>query len=661
MKNNYLSRFILFLTALSSSFFIDTMTKSLIHPYEYIGSILLQAENPTKTEQDKKPKEDSDKITKEDLDFKPLSSFEKKQIVINLLKTITPQEISTVLMAQSVNELNLLCGEAGTRATNFFAKTFAPHINSTYGTIIAAYMITQPISNIEKLNKRSALIQTLINDTQLFNELDEALKQIKEQESLFLSLWQDGTPLTNKKILSNVYLDERFNILNKSAILQEASRSFPITIPITTLGIGFHIQKKIIGENDNTRSLSFRQILSEVWPAISYGWNHSTTSEKFAVSGVISLYGGAFLYVIKQIADQIILKEQIRKMIQNVMIASAETLRGLKKIDTLINNHPELQEALSLHTQLHRFLHETKHISRALAVVLKQLDSNTFNGEPSVFSLQGRTLALYKRLIEVKDAFAPALAAAGEIDAYLSTAKLIKTSDRVKYCIAQYLNNTTPCIALKNSWNILVDPQLVVTETITFGKDSVPNMLLTGPNGSGKSTFMRATIYNVILAQTFGIAAADECVLTPFSKISTYLNIKEDYEHGLSTFMAERKRVDEITKIISELQPHEFSFVIMDEVFKGTKEEQGSERVYNFGKLIAAIPQSMCILATHFTSPVKLEETTLGRFKNFHVEIQKLNEIEYKRVFKLKSGPNDWWLNNPQECDNFIEWLQTVA
>lgn len=64
---------------------------------------------------------------------------------------------------------------------------------------------------------------------------------------------------------------------------------------------------------------------------------------------------------------------------------------------------------------------------------------------------------------------------------------------------------------------------------------------------------MKAISYAIVLAQSFGIAPAVKVKMTIFDKLNTYCNIKEQLGQGHSTFMAEKKRIDDITSTIKAL------------------------------------------------------------------------------------------------------------
>ena len=220
--------------------------------------------------------------------------------------------------------------------------------------------------------------------------------------------------------------------------------------------------------------------------------------------------------------------------------------------------------------------------SSELGSLLNRLVTKTFKGDPSYWSNHPRILVAYGAMQEHKTAFVPALRAAGMVDALQAAAQLYldHQEQSARYSFVTFVNDARPTVQLTNFWNPLMKADQAVCNTVHLGKGGDKNMLLTGPNGSGKSVNMKAIALNIILAQAFGIAAADQAILTPFSMIETYLNEQEDLQQGLSTFMAEAKKLDDICRKIRSLKPGEKIFVLMDEMLKGTVEEAGAQKVY---------------------------------------------------------------------------------
>lgn len=216
-----------------------------------------------------------------------------------------------------------------------------------------------------------------------------------------------------------------------------------------------------------------------------------------------------------------------------------------------------------------------------------------------------------------------------------------------------------------------------ITNDVTLAQDKLPHMIITGPSGSGKSFYMNAIARNIILAQTFGICAAHQAYLTIFKHMYVYLNIQEQPDASLSTFMAEVKKLEEICRAVenpilrlstpSGLASFEGQastdpcFILIDEALKGGIEQTGGIRLYDTALRLNAHKNTLCIIATHFKKPTELEALTHGAFTNYHVDLQEPQEGSFVRTFKLTPGINSWWFTDTNKRDRFITWLTTIA
>jgi hypothetical protein len=92
-----------------------------------------------------------------------------------------------------------------------------------------------------------------------------------------------------------------------------------------------------------------------------------------------------------------------------------------------------------------------------------------------------------------------------------------------------------------------------------------PALLVTGSNMSGKSTLLRAVAVNAILAQsvhtTFGRWRA------PLVRVRSVMQIRDDVEHGMSTYAVEVAAIGELVAATGGALPTLF---VLDEPFHGT-------------------------------------------------------------------------------------------
>ena len=230
--------------------------------------------------------------------------------------------------------------------------------------------------------------------------------------------------------------------------------------------------------------------------------------------------------------------------------------------------------------------------------LLEKLQHSRYEDKNSLFFL---TTAVHSFLFDVYErdmTLAPVYASLAEIDAYVAIAQKmieLQQSNR-KLTFTQFLDDEQPAIQAQGFWNLLVPDDKIVTNDISEHR----NIILTGSNEGGKTTAIRAILQNIVLAQTFGIAAATEFKLTHFDVIHSFLNVSDDILNGKSRFASELKQAQDILKRIQELQTGEKFFFAFDELFTGTNGEDGAQCAYQFINNIASYKNIQFIYATHF-------------------------------------------------------------
>lgn len=243
---------------------------------------------------------------------------------------------------------------------------------------------------------------------------------------------------------------------------------------------------------------------------------------------------------------------------------------------------------------------------------------------------------LYK-VYEEEKKLAPVFVSIGEWDTYNAIATKILESQRNanKLCFATYNSSEKSCIRAQGFWNVLI-PGAVVNDL-----DESLHIILTGPNAGGKTSSIRAILQNIVLAQSFGVAAAESFELTPFDVIHSYLNISDDLKNGMSLFASELNRAKGILQRIKDLQPGQKFFFALDELFTGTVAEDGEICAYKFVEQIAHMPGTQFIYATHF-GQLKILGDNDACCKNYKVDApikDDLGKLVYP--YTLNKGANE--------------------
>ncbi|KAF5351341.1 hypothetical protein D9758_008002 [Tetrapyrgos nigripes] len=136
-----------------------------------------------------------------------------------------------------------------------------------------------------------------------------------------------------------------------------------------------------------------------------------------------------------------------------------------------------------------------------------------------------------------------------------------------------------------------------IPNNVKLGGDVGKIALLTGPNMAGKSTVMRMTAMGVIMAQLGMFVPAEKARLCPLDAILTRMGAYDNMFSNSSTFKVE---LDECCKILRDATPK--SFVILDELGRGTSTYDGMAIAGAVLHQLATHTQPLSFFATHYGS-----------------------------------------------------------
>ena len=128
--------------------------------------------------------------------------------------------------------------------------------------------------------------------------------------------------------------------------------------------------------------------------------------------------------------------------------------------------------------------------------------------------------------------------------------------------------------------------------------------LVGGPNMGGKSTFLRQNALIVLLAQAGGYVPAESATIGLVDRLFSREGASDNLARGRSTFMVE---MVETAAILS--QAGERSFVILDEVGRGTSTYDGLALAWAVAEAIHETNRSRCLFATHYHEMARLADT----------------------------------------------------
>ncbi|MCJ8158036.1 DNA mismatch repair protein MutS [Sphingomonas sp. LaA6.9] len=158
--------------------------------------------------------------------------------------------------------------------------------------------------------------------------------------------------------------------------------------------------------------------------------------------------------------------------------------------------------------------------------------------------------------------------------------------------------------------------------------------LVTGPNMGGKSTFLRQNALIAVLAQAGSFVPATRATLGLVDRLFSRVGASDNLARGRSTFMVE---MVETAAILAQATEH--SFVILDEVGRGTSTYDGLAIAWAVVEAVHDINRSRCLFATHYHELTRLAER-LDALSLHHVRAREWKG-DLVLLHELADGPAD--------------------
>ena len=179
----------------------------------------------------------------------------------------------------------------------------------------------------------------------------------------------------------------------------------------------------------------------------------------------------------------------------------------------------------------------------------------------------------------------------------------------------------------------LKENEFIANDTEIGQKDNIIQ-IITGPNMAGKSTYMRQMAIIIILAQMGSFVPASFAEIGICDKVFTRIGASDNISKGESTFMLE---MNEVSNILKNATAN--SFVILDEVGRGTSSDDGLSIAMALVEYISKVKKFKTVFATHFHE-LTILENELNNVVNLKIEI--LNDDD-NLVFlrKIKRGKSN--------------------
>ena len=212
--------------------------------------------------------------------------------------------------------------------------------------------------------------------------------------------------------------------------------------------------------------------------------------------------------------------------------------------------------------------------------------------------------ALVETVVTARERIAQTADALARIDVAAGLAERAAEGD---WCAPQI--DDAPCLEIVAGRHPVVEAALAKA-----GERFVPNdcglaetdrlWLIGGPNMGGKSTFLRANALIVLLAQAGSYVPATSARIGLVDRLFSRVGASDNLARGRSTFMVEMVETAAILARASER-----SFVILDEIGRGTSTYDGLALAWAVAEAIHENNRCRCLFATHYHELARLAES----------------------------------------------------
>jgi DNA mismatch repair protein MutS len=246
---------------------------------------------------------------------------------------------------------------------------------------------------------------------------------------------------------------------------------------------------------------------------------------------------------------------------------------------------------------------------------------------------------LAQEVLAEESALSAASAALAELDHYAGLAELAVEWNYVRPKIDGSL-----VFAVEESRHPMVEQSLRRSDGASFvgndcrlgtGDGADPRVLVvTGPNMAGKSTFLRQNALIVVLAQSGSFVPARSAHIGIVDRLFSRVGAADDLARGRSTFMVE---MVETASILN--QATERSFVVLDEIGRGTATFDGLSIAWAALEYLHEVNRSRVLFATHYHELTALAEKLEGA-ANATVEVKEWRD-EIVFLYRVVMGAAD--------------------
>ena len=480
----------------------------------------------------------------------------------------------------------------------FMDRTVTP-----FGKRMFKRWITSPAIDPEKINERLDSIEDLKANPQVLDYMQEYLRRLPDIERTVSRVYN----MSSKKRMSPSYFEDFAKLRLKDFVkfLQELKKVEDTIEAFEELTINFKSKrliqlcsikevdiqafksKKNSKKNKNYEGLfpRIRNIIEDIEKMIMVEGDHVLPAK--GVNKEIDRLNEKMSYI-KAELDEILQEYKKRMNSQEIAYVHSRHPYEMEFPEYLVEGSRRPKELLLTSKRQGYIRFRTMEIEDLV------LQLSALEGEYRKALIQF-VVDLFKQFYERNAYWQQVISCLGELDCLCSLAQLaIEMNFNCRPEVLPLGKGSTfelkgmvhPCLAREN-------PKFVANDILFNSPENI--FLITGPNMGGKSTLLRQACIAIIMAQVGSFLPAQSFKLNAIDRIFTRIGATDRLQEGKSTFFVE---MEETYTIVNEASP--YSFLIIDELGRGTSTYDGVAISYATLKYLTEKTQCLTMFATHY-------------------------------------------------------------
>lgn len=507
-----------------------------------------------------------------------VKNTQKRNIRFSIPKKITS---SSYLEIKPDTLRNLEIWEPYNRVNDLSLFQVIDETLTAMGKRLLISRIMFPLRNIREINSRLDAVTTFIENNSLLEQLRECLKGCYDFE----------------RAVNRV----RYKKSSPIDVLMIA-KSLEKYIHASELIDGYIVKGELSGKMHLAKK--FQDIVIEIFKAIK-----DDVSLKAKTSGYIKDGYSNQLDILRQLKFH---SESTIENLQNHYITETG-INSLKiKRNNLIGWFVEIPLSQKPKVPEEFIWKQTiTNCIRYTTIELDELQQAILSADDKICALESELFnELLKKVEDISDDILLASQEIAVVDLNLSFAFIASTRNFCRPCVTEesvidIKGGRHPVVEYALSSSSASQIKFIPNDTYLSSNKFID--IITGPNMAGKSTYLRQNAIIVLLSHIGSFVPAESAVIGVVDKIFSRIGAADDLAHGKSTFMVEMLETAAILN-----QSTEKSFVILDEVGRGTSTFDGLAIAFGVVEHLHNINRCRTLFATHYHELSQLESKLNG-------------------------------------------------